>query len=1305
MKRHLEDPDANCPTSKKRKISAPLSEESSHSKIKQQNNKNNHSKKKRPKRKKRNRPYNEQLRRKNENELIERIIQEIDELLPQAKHWLDLDQETRKSFYFRPTDRKIAKLQQNHTGCELATAKMEEALSQYCQSSEYLSGPHKRKNSHFERARSALDKIRALYIPPQFIKEEEHKALLSSIAVPTFATEPPSLPQSIVSSSIAVPTFSTETPSLPQSIALSSIAEPTFTAEPPIQHRDNDNGIHLGQRFSYWDTFKDYEFIKPKYNNFQQELLQNNIQAIEIHLYLDLQSKVCQLMKDIHGMLNGTNHEITCYAHDRPPWNMHTKIEPLGFIQPCHILAILLLLHQDLRNIELPQALQRVCLRDTGVGQSVQQRHSEYAHWLKSLFESIVLYGKEVSETAYFGFYDNGYNFSTKSSIQIELGMPLRGYRMNGEQAIQFASNDNGFVLQYNQPQSHRATYFDASLLSKDSQQPQLIFFHASLQILNVNSIQPIPATIRLPLNPQPSQSTAEPPKLDTELPTTTLDNVFCPTCNTKMSPILVHRAYSCRFNPIQTILCDGDGCDIEKKPNEYVYHCPRGYQSARYGQASHERGFDLCLSCAKLEKYHSQNLIDIEDTEDMIKNCLDQDYECDEEEESETDYEEASVSSETSIPLYEMDEDNLENKTNEYIENEYDQSDSMEDEEVTKEERNQFDQVYGSIKSSLRWQCSTVDFRKGFKGCWKSKINELRRSPSSAKLKQDYPLCGTCSFSFGSNVSSPLQCTYGKVPRCNESNGYHHFGSFMPNRSIAKQICFWCDSWYYFKKKYHLSFKDALQYKNIFDYIIDYQQSQAVPSTDQTPENYDHKDVEIARLKQQLAIQQRKIQQLQQNTQQMLGFYDKLLANVLKSYQDNKFIHVPRTTVGVPFFPTKMTFTLPKAAPTTPAAPSKAEPTLSTTAAPSKAVPTTNKDNGRVYFIRCDIFKKSIFAFIHYEFERKWECKEWTDIHNREHLEELSRHFKGIPRCQQPGYSTVNSTVLSKQYGSNGSTTASVVRVGNINSGAYLIDNYFTEEEENAIVVGHRLIMDKYKDKINAAFKVFIDGDVISQDIVTADQLKNKSTIWLQIIIRYHAVASPQLHLTDFGRSKYEDKLKEIIDNEQDLNAIIKYVEVILNSYGTKFEQLCSELDIEYSGFAAYQSQLYQVNKTDLSERLKGHRDTWKLGDRGFAAGTFINSSTIVFCDRFGQRIIYKLHKPVRSLLIVQPQSFMATKAKHKLIGNMETESLSTLARMESTDYNLKIDTQRRINRSNSKHKSSAEPSTKRVKRRKNTH
>ena len=253
MKRHLED--ANCPTSKKRKISAPISEESSHPKIKHQNN---HTKKrKRTKRKPRNRSYNKQLRRKNENELIQRIIREIHELLPQAKHWLDLDQQTRQSWYFRPIDRKIAKLQQNHTGCALATEKMEEALSQYCQSTEYLSAPHKRRNSHFDRARGALDKIRNLYIPSRFIKEEEHKALLSSIAVPTFTTEPPSLPQSIASSS---------------------------TAEPPIQHRDNDNGIHLGQRFSYWDTFKDYEFIKPKYNNFQQELLQNNIQAIEIHL-------------------------------------------------------------------------------------------------------------------------------------------------------------------------------------------------------------------------------------------------------------------------------------------------------------------------------------------------------------------------------------------------------------------------------------------------------------------------------------------------------------------------------------------------------------------------------------------------------------------------------------------------------------------------------------------------------------------------------------------------------------------------------------------------------------------------------------------------------------------------------------------------------------------------------------------------------------------------------------------------------------------------------------------------------------
>ena len=1295
MKRNLQGGNDSEPKCKKRKLSS------------SKYNKNNPNYKKINSRRHKYWKSSETSRRQRETEMVQRIVKEIKDLLPQAKYWVDLDLHDQRSFYHSKRDRSKQNLKNNHEKCKQSIKTMEEALLKYCTSNEYLSTPHKRQNREFHRARSMSENITTQYIPSTFIKAFERGEL-----------------QSITPSMCTLSTLHSE-PTLTSQPLISS-ASSVFSATTPIQHHGkNHDGIHnhVGKRFSYWRTFKDYEFIKPKYDNLKQELLQNNIKTIGSHEYTKIESESYLITKHIHDKLNGVYNEITCYARNRPPWNKHTGIKPFDFIKEDHILAILV-------HIHLNQALQSVCQRDLGhvVKKSIQQRHSEFGHCLKYLFESIVLYGKDSSlmdiENAYFGFE---YNLNVHASMEIELGMPLRGIRMDRQQAKQYGAKNNGIVLQYDRIHALRATYFNVTVLSQcleqpqSSEQPQLIFFHASLRTLNIHNIHLIhasPSTITLPTDIT-SASTSEPPsspnkpKLDTEVPTI-LNNVFCPTCDTKMLPKLVHKAYSCRLNPIRAIICDH--CHTEKTANEYVYNCPRGYMRTRYQLESHDKGFDLCLSCAELEQYHRHDLIDTEDTN--TKDSEDQDYE---NEESETDYEQASVSSETSIGLYEVDEDNLE--TSNYIENEWDQSDSSEDEKVTEEERNKFDQVYQSIRSSLRWQCSTIDFDKGFRGFWKSKINELRRSPSSAVLKQDYPLCGTCSFSFGSNVSSPLQCTYGKVPRCHESGGFHHYGAFMPNRPIRKQICFWCDSWNYFQRTYHLSFKDAIKHENIFDYIIDHQESNIVSSMDLTHADYDHKDFEIARLRNELQAAKIKVQKLQENMDQMLGFYDKLLRNVLESHENNKQLILGRTRVGVPFFQNKMKFIIPKAELSTQTSSSPTS-TLSTASnTPSKTKPPTlksssttstlsaeqpsNKDNGKVYFIRCDVFKKRIIVFIYYELGKRWECKQWTNIQNRELLEELSKHFKGVPRCQQPGYSVVNRTVLSREYGEKGETTASVVRVGNINSGAYLIENYFTEEEADAIVDGHRLIMNKYQRKINDAFKVFIEGDGNTDNVYTAETLPTKSTIWLKIIIRYHAVSSPQLHRTDFGRSEYVEKLKEIIDNEEDLNAIIKYVEVVLNSYGDKYRELCQELGIECTEFAAYQTQHYKVSKTGLSERLKGHRDTWKLGDRGFAAGTFINSSTIVFCDRFGQRIIYELEKPVRSLLIVQPQSFMATKAKHKLIGSMETESLSTLARMESTAYNLKIDTERRINRNKSKQESSSstKQSTARVKKRKNIH
>lgn len=217
----------------------------------------------------------------------------------------------------------------------------------------------------------------------------------------------------------------------------------------------------------------------------------------------------------------------------------------------------------------------------------------------------------------------------------------------------------------------------------------------------------------------------------------------------------------------------------------------------------------------------------------------------------------------------------------------------------------------------------------------------------------------------------------------------------------------------------------------------------------------------------------------------------------------------------------------------------------------------------------------------------------------------------------------------------------ASIVRLGGLNGGGRLVINYFSKKEEEIIINGHKACI-KHDEAITKAFRLATGIDDSKHKNIerskrnpkTVEKLKTKSTVWILIIILYHAVQSPQLHATGFGRDKYKDILKNEIKDKKDLKLIIAYVNCIFDTFGRRYKLLCKQLGINYNEFVAFQTQHYYPNDvTKLGLRLNGHRDTWKLGDRGFAAGTFMNASTIVFTDRYNQRIIFELDKPPRSL------------------------------------------------------------------------
>ena len=495
------------------------------------------------------------------------------------------------------------------------------------------------------------------------------------------------------------------------------------------------------------------------------------------------------------------------------------------------------------------------------------------------------------------------------------------------------------------------------------------------------------------------------------------------------------------------------------------------------------------------------------------------------------------------------------------------------------------YEQIVLKNDDNANKRCSNVSPYQCSNAClfsattfWTSKVKELKKSESSEVLKKKYPHCGTCAGSFGNEVSSPLQCAYQIVQRCQDAVGYHHYGSFMANTNPSELCCFFCHLYIYLSKG-----NKSLNYQNLAVF----------KQCDVKCSNYYMNDT--------IDIQPNK-------------YYDNLP-------ESDKYY-----------------------------------------------------DLGDVYFVHTDVTQKTHIAFIYIESSKIWYWRDWKNIKSEKHFKQMRLYLNGIRRCNSPGWTEVNIQTLTH------GERLSIIRIGNLHSGGFLIRDYFSIQEESDIVNGHKLCI-MYKKVINQHFNALISRNNNPQ---TVEVLKYKSTVWILIIILYHAVSSPQLHKTNFGRDRYYVKLKQIIQNEQHVLSIIKYIDTLFYVFGKKYQKLCKQIGIDYNPFIAYQTQFYYKNPLHaMAKRLTGHRDTWKLGDRGFVAGTFMHSSIIKFTDRFNQRVTFKLNKPVRSLLIVMPRSFLATKVKHHIDPN-PNESLTALARCQATNYSLEMEMNRRKRKNN---------------------
>ena len=154
--------------------------------------------------------------------------------------------------------------------------------------------------------------------------------------------------------------------------------------------QDTKPSYSFGVKFSYYTEYSklypSYEYVESKYENQKEELLYNQISGgtVKIDQWNEIYEKAEQRYNQ---------REIRqIRAMDDPMWNRLTGIEAHSQITREHIVSMLFYTDFD----DLPRNLKTACRRQYAEenAEKVRDRHCQVTHWLRLLFECVMVFGK-----------------------------------------------------------------------------------------------------------------------------------------------------------------------------------------------------------------------------------------------------------------------------------------------------------------------------------------------------------------------------------------------------------------------------------------------------------------------------------------------------------------------------------------------------------------------------------------------------------------------------------------------------------------------------------------------------------------------------------------------------------------------------------------------------------------------------------------------------------------------------------------------------------------------------------------------
>eukprot|EP01083_Nonionella_stella_P015924 44533_1 len=235
----------------------------------------------------------------------------------------------------------------------------------------------------------------------------------------------------------------------------------------------------FGTPFSYWKTFTYYEYVESKYSSLKQELLNNIICKVTVTEWQEIVVRGETKHQIIHNILGRGSDKNTAFAHQSEHYNELFGIKHQQKISLPHILSILF--YTDLTA--LPREMKCVCrkIHADETLSDVKRRHCELVHWLRLLFETIVLYGNTFgttdNERVYHGLNQLFYFRQFKAKFYIPTSTTTE---------LSIAQNfteGKGIVLEFGALETFGDPYFDTASLSAYPDEREYLFFFAELRI------------------------------------------------------------------------------------------------------------------------------------------------------------------------------------------------------------------------------------------------------------------------------------------------------------------------------------------------------------------------------------------------------------------------------------------------------------------------------------------------------------------------------------------------------------------------------------------------------------------------------------------------------------------------------------------------------------------------------------------------------------------------------------------------------------------------------------------------------